>query len=283
MCDVVRDFKLVAIGDLHGDYDALYSALISSGLIDSNANWIGRNCNVVFMGDYLDSKRGRHSFPNFTDAEVYIVKWLLNIRHFAAEYNCTVDLLCGNHELMNFGMYDNLRDYANFEHRSDPYIFHISKPLGKYLSSTLAVITSRLGHLFVHGGLGLVSVKDLQNMGPNPERRLQFMDSLHKQKMKSGDFSAEAHPFLWSRNISDDTCPKELSTLLSLLGASRLVVGHTPQSRGISVACNKSVLRIDTQLSRAFAGPKKREILIVDEKGHHGLDIDSREIRHLDI
>jgi len=73
---------------------------------------------------------------------------------------------------------------------------------------------------------------------------------------------------LWSRELSDppDTEPapaacNDLQAALKRLGAKRLVVGHTVQSR-INCACDCSVFRVDVGLSAAMgsATPQALEI-----------------------
>ena len=55
---------------------------------------------------------------------------------------------------------------------------------------------------------------------------------------------------------------KETSQALALLGAKRLVVGHTVQPGGINYACDASIYRIDVGLSSAMGGgvPQALEI-----------------------
>src|SRR5207244_122680 len=46
--------RVVAIGDIHGDFDAFAGILQKVGLIDANHHWSGRNTTFVQTGDYLD-------------------------------------------------------------------------------------------------------------------------------------------------------------------------------------------------------------------------------------
>ena len=43
--------RVVAIGDVHGDKDALTAVLRMAALIDSNDRWIGGTAHVVQVGD----------------------------------------------------------------------------------------------------------------------------------------------------------------------------------------------------------------------------------------
>ena len=46
--------KIVAIGDVHGDYDAFARLLQAAGLIDENHDWAGGAAHLVQTGDVLD-------------------------------------------------------------------------------------------------------------------------------------------------------------------------------------------------------------------------------------
>ena len=43
--------RLIAMGDVHGDYDAAINALKLAGAIDDNLSWIGGDLTIVQTGD----------------------------------------------------------------------------------------------------------------------------------------------------------------------------------------------------------------------------------------
>ena len=49
--------RIVAIGDIHGDLEALFLILHDAGIIDINGNWIAQNTFVVQTGDIFDKGR----------------------------------------------------------------------------------------------------------------------------------------------------------------------------------------------------------------------------------
>src|SRR5690242_15017139 len=51
--------RVIAVGDVHGDYEQLVAVLRSASLIDQNANWTGGKTHLVQTGDIID--RGGHS------------------------------------------------------------------------------------------------------------------------------------------------------------------------------------------------------------------------------
>jgi len=83
--------RIVAIGDLHGDFNAARSALMMAGAIDMNLAWIGNDLVVVQVGDQLD--RG--------DDERAIIDLFERLSQEARKTGGAVFSLNGNHEFMN--------------------------------------------------------------------------------------------------------------------------------------------------------------------------------------
>lgn len=82
--------RLIAIGDIHGDLDALVRILIGAELIDLNGNWIASDADVVLMGDLND--RGPDS--------VAVMDLVMALESNAPEHRSSVAALLGNHELL---------------------------------------------------------------------------------------------------------------------------------------------------------------------------------------
>ncbi len=83
--------KIVAVGDLHGDYKAFTKILKGTGLIDGKLNWTGGKTHLVQIGDVLD--RG--------DYAKEIFDLLMKLEKEAEEAGGKVHMLLGNHEEMN--------------------------------------------------------------------------------------------------------------------------------------------------------------------------------------
>ncbi len=99
--------RIVAIGDVHGDYDALVGILQQARLIDANRNWNGGKATLVQTGDFLD--RG----PKVRE----VMDLLMALEKEAPKKGGRVVVLLGNHEVMN--IIGDLRDvsgaaYASF-------------------------------------------------------------------------------------------------------------------------------------------------------------------------
>lgn len=83
--------RLVAIGDVHGDFPAAMKALEIAGVMDNKGEWIGKNTVVVQVGDVMD--RG--------DAELAIFTKFLRLKKKAMKEGGDVIVMNGNHEIMN--------------------------------------------------------------------------------------------------------------------------------------------------------------------------------------
>ena len=83
--------KIIAIGDIHGDYKAFTKILKGTGLIDGELHWTGGKTHLVQIGDVLD--RG--------DYAKEILDLLMKLEKEAEEAGGKVHMLLGNHEELN--------------------------------------------------------------------------------------------------------------------------------------------------------------------------------------
>uniref|UniRef100_A0A7S0YMK0 Calcineurin-like phosphoesterase domain-containing protein n=1 Tax=Polytomella parva TaxID=51329 RepID=A0A7S0YMK0_9CHLO len=92
---ITTDGRVVAVGDLHGDYQKTIECLTASKVIsinsDNTIHWIGKNTVVVQLGDVLG--RG----PD----EICILQLLRYLDACARREGGAVYMLNGNHEFMN--------------------------------------------------------------------------------------------------------------------------------------------------------------------------------------
>ena len=83
--------RIVAVGDLHGDYEAWIVIARDAGLIDGRNRWAGGRSTLVQTGDITD--RGPDSLK--------IIRHLQKLDKEAAKAGGRVIVLVGNHEAMN--------------------------------------------------------------------------------------------------------------------------------------------------------------------------------------
>ena len=82
--------RILAIGDLHGNYPGFKRILHEAGILDANGHWCARDTHLVQLGDIL----GRGGEPG------KIFKLLKRLEAEAPEFGSRVHVLLGNHEAM---------------------------------------------------------------------------------------------------------------------------------------------------------------------------------------
>jgi len=99
--------RIVAVGDLHGDFAAWRDIARAAQLVNDTGHWIGGEAVLVQTGDAVD--RGPDSFK--------IIQDLMRLQREAARAHGQVVALVGNHEAMNLTgdlRYVSAGDYAAF-------------------------------------------------------------------------------------------------------------------------------------------------------------------------
>jgi hypothetical protein len=99
--------RIVAVGDLHGDYGAWIDIARAAGLVDRKNRWAGGRTTLVQAGDIVD--RGPESLK--------IIRHLRKLEKEAAKAGGRVIVLVGNHEAMNMTgdlRYTDPGEYAAF-------------------------------------------------------------------------------------------------------------------------------------------------------------------------
>ena len=107
------DERVIAISDVHGDYNAMLATLRSAGVISDDGEWAAGAGHLVITGDLLD--RGPDSRK--------VMDLVMRLEPLALEAGGQVHLLLGNHEVMN--LVGDLRyvaeeEYAAFADDEDP-------------------------------------------------------------------------------------------------------------------------------------------------------------------
>ena len=101
--------RVVAIGDIHGAYEAFLEILVETGLADDDGNWSGGDATLVQLGDFTD--RGAGVRP--------VMDLLIQLQDQAAAAGGEVVVLMGNHEQMNVMRIDRDATEVIFESFAD--------------------------------------------------------------------------------------------------------------------------------------------------------------------
>lgn len=99
--------RIVAVGDLHGDFSAWRDILRSASLVDNKGHWSGGDTTLIQTGDAVD--RGPNSLE--------IIQDLMRLQKEAVRAHGQLIAMVGNHEAMNLTgdlRYVSRADYAGY-------------------------------------------------------------------------------------------------------------------------------------------------------------------------
>lgn len=289
--------RIVAVGDLHGDYSAWIDIARDAQLIDSANRWVGGRTTLVQTGDIVD--RGADSLK--------IIRHLQKLDGEAKRAGGRVIVLLGNHEAMlvtgdlryvtpgeyaafadrnskarRDAAFDaNAKAIIDFYHQRDSSLsprairaeWITTNPLGKVEFVAAWSPTGELGRwaaslpaaakvgdtLFVHGGISAnYALVPLAEINRRARVALQAGDA-----SDAAIINDQKGP-LWYRGlvtrageapaIGRPTIDAELNGALLGQGVKRLVIGHTPDIRGIAILHGGKLVQIDTGISRYYGG-----------------------------
>ncbi len=286
--------KIIAIGDMHGDYAPYRALMLEAGLMDQQGNWIGGDTIFVQTGDIPD--RGPDTRK--------IIESLQLLEQQAPSSGGKVIPMVGNHEAMN--VYRDLRyvhpgEYAAFADknseavRRDHYATHRSDiearyrkkspkltadqiktewekntPLGKlehraawspigYIGKWVArnqVVTKVRGYLFAHGGYSQeFSRFSLDEMNIAAEKALRKQD-----RSRDNILRHRLGPLWYRGNVrgrEDEKgfdADREIDMVLRTYDATHIIIGHTRNEKGIRVSRDGRLVQIDTGASAHYGG-----------------------------
>lgn len=276
--------RVVAIGDLHGDWqkaiDSLRTADVISITPEDEVVWTGGDTVLVQLGDVLD--RGDH--------EIAIVKLLRALDLQARQQGGAVFMLNGNHESLNVcgdfryvtpgafvesalfaGLTENdLKDWGLLA-RVRYAVYKPGGPMAIELAKNPTVLIVN-DTAFVHGGLLPSHVNyGLEKLNTEVAAWMRA-DSTAEGGKAAPPFLAmgDSNSVFWNRTLSKEVFPSPyerfracaaLQQALAKIGAKRLVVGHTPQLSGANCECDGKVWRIDVGMS---SGVLNREAQVLE-------------------
>ncbi len=251
--------KVVALSDIHGQFDLMLELLQANNILDQAGNWRFGKGHLVLAGDVFD--RG----PKVTEA-----LWLLyNLEAQAQQAGGAVHMLLGNHEAMTLA--NDLR-YLNKKYQDNaiqlgssyPDLYDKNSVLGNWLRSK-PIMTIVNDHLFLHAGVDA----DLLNYGKDIaeiNQRMQRGLGLSKAELKNDE--ALAYLFgsqgpIWFRGYfkSEAQTPAVLQQVLAHYKLRGIVVGHTTFD-AIYQHYDGNVISIDSDIKSG-----KRAQLLLMENG----------------
>ncbi len=175
--------KLVAVGDVHGQFERFVKILRHAKLINAEHHWCGGHNRLVQIGDILD----RGPFSLKVDA------LLERLQIEAASAGGEVVRLVGNHELELM-----MENYLITEFQREQAMQIRERMLGQVLAGDLKAAYAYKGFLFTHAGVThkLFRIFKLQLDDPSAANLAILMNLIFKESIKHAFFK---HPIF---NIS---------------------------------------------------------------------------------
>ncbi|CAM3000070.1 metallophosphoesterase [Shewanella loihica] len=249
--------KIVALSDVHGQYEVLLQLLRRHKIIDQDNNWAFGKGHMVMTGDMFD--RG---------PQVNEVLWFMyKLDKQAKAAGGQLHLLMGNHEQMV--MRGDLR-YVNDKYQTvsklldRPYdaLYGQDSELGQWLRSKHTIVKIN-DTLFLHGGIS----QEWVDRGLTLARA----NSLYRENIDKSKAELKQDELLnflffgngptWYRGyFKPDFDTQELANILDYFKVKRIVVGHTSQTRVLGLFDNR-VLAIDSSIKKGLSG----ELLLIEK------------------
>ncbi len=258
--------RIIAIGDIHGDFQVLQKVLMLAGITNQNGHWTGGTSVVVQLGDEID--RG--------DDDRKVIEYFDALAAEAVTKGGAVYPLLGNHEIMNarwdfryvtggsWSDFDDLDLDLSAEalrrfppnQRSRAAAFQPGGPIARRLAQRNMV--QIIGDTaFVHGTVEPRFARS--DLGAANDAVKQWLAG---RSSALPEAALAADGVVWSRAFGQTSIDcSALTASLTGLRVKRMVVAHTVQPNGINSVCGGQVWRIDVGLSAYYGGlPQVLEI-----------------------
>ncbi|MFT7686433.1 MAG: hypothetical protein ACI9FB_001778 [Candidatus Azotimanducaceae bacterium] len=277
--------KVIAVGDLHGDYEQYIRVLKANKLVNAKLKWIGGDTHFVQLGDVTD--RGPDSLK--------IINHLMKFEKQAKKAGGMVHVLIGNHEAMNIqtdlryvhpGEYAALvtkkskRNQANYinavfhnmlstrpelaetkaetrialtkayplgyvEHRR---LWEAGQKLAKWYAKHNAVIQIN-DTLYLHGGLDphVETLLSLKEINEGIRNELSARQAPNLTVNPRGP--------LWYRGLARNSAEMELPAIIDMLehyGVKRIVVAHSTTRGAVTPRFDRRVILADVGIGKAY-------------------------------
>lgn len=243
--------KVMAISDIHGDYEHFAEILVNFGVIDKSTNWTWDNGHLVICGDVFD--RGDH---------VTECLWLIyRLEKQAALAGGAVHYLMGNHELMVLRgdlRYVHKKYMKGIGHRKRAKyddLFGPDTEFGRWLRTKHAVM--RVNDIaYLHGGLSPSVMQFGFDIGEINELARSALDLSGPRLLFSdtAQWLFGGHGPFWYRGYHYEmedqypaTTTQQIDSVLDYFDIDRIVVGHTQQD-SVSVLHDGRVIAIDVRV-----------------------------------
>jgi hypothetical protein len=240
-CEWTNIARVVAVGDVHGDFAQFVKCLTAAQLIDSSNHWAGGTAHLVQIGDTVG--RGSESKK--------VLDLLMALEDESARAGGAVHPLLGNHELSLLkGEWDHLPPADVAAYGGAAELEKSLAPTGRYgawLRRHNAFIRIN-DSVFCHAGL----------TRKEAGRSLRALNDEVRRALEARDGAGSAQALCWTRSLAydrEDELRETMGPILEQLGAKRFVVGHTVSKGRIRGRAGGLVILIDVGMTAVYGGP----------------------------
>jgi len=278
--DIEQQPRIMAISDIHGDYQHFREILHNAEIIDSSGNWSWDTGHLVITGDVFD--RG----PAVTE-----ILWLIyQLEQQALSAGGAVHFMLGNHELMvllgdlRYVHNKYMNGIAGSTRIEYDELFAPNMELGRWLRSKPTAL--KIGNiLFVHAGIAPATLAPLQTLTEINELARSGFDLTSVEFRFHDDIRSlygSLGPY-WYRGYHyamEDDYPlageNEINDILNFYNVEHIVVGHTEHD-SLTALYNSSVIAIDVAVEEL----QGQQALLIENDRFYRLDADG-SLRELD-
>ena len=268
--------RIIAIGDIHGNFRNFKLLLINNKIVDKQLNWINGSTHLVLPGDVLD--RGSKSTECI---------WLIRkLEVQAAKAGGKVHFLLGNHEYMvSQGDLRYLdKKYSKLHRYRYDRLFSPTTEFGKWLR-TKNVVEKINGYIFSHAGISPklaktgLSLKKINHLF----RELIDIDFVYnepdKKKEKLFKILQKGNGPVWYRGYYKNKKPtqKKFNSILTRYKAKKIIVGHTKQ-KTITSYFNGKLIAIDV-MDYNIPSKISGEALLIEKGVFYRMTIEGKKER----
>ena len=250
-------YKIVVLGDVHGDFYATTKCLQKARIIDEYLNWCGGKTHVVQMGDILDRKDRLGELTD-EDSEFKIIELFVKLIKQAFKAGGGFHCILGNHEFMNITGDFNYVSKAGMDHFTDgskgrQKFFTPGGEMCRLFADYWNPVIKIGKYLFCHAGISGKIAKKYKIPEINKYMRKYLLGDANV--INSSEFDElflSMNGIIWDREYANGKFRvKRVKELLALHDCEYMVVGHTVQMDGINLK-NDCIWFVDTGMSQAF-------------------------------
>lgn len=255
--------SIIALSDIHGQYDLYIELLKANKVIDNDLNWSYGSGHLVIVGDVFD--RGE---------KVNEVLWhLFGLERQAEEAGGKVHLLLGNHEVMVLNndlryIHEKYKTTEELINTTYDQLYSDNTVLGSWLRSKPVAITIN-DIIFTHGGLSptLVNRKiSIEQVNRTFATRIigkERADILNDELL---ELLYRSDGPIWYRGyfLDENFTEQSIDSVLNFYNAEHVIVGHCSYD-SVAVRFNQKIFGVDTSIKNGQSG----ELLMLKPDGFY--------------